>query len=79
VACPQGVEGLGMAGPGETLGSPWPPLAIGPCLQVVVHRSFVEDAGVFVDGEFVVFQEGVGVEGRQILQVNSMIGGTLNR
>jgi hypothetical protein len=28
VACPQGVEGSGMAGPGETLGSPWPPIAI---------------------------------------------------
>jgi hypothetical protein len=25
VARPQGVEGLGMAGPGETLESPWPP------------------------------------------------------
>jgi hypothetical protein len=25
---PQGVEGLGMAGPSETLGSPWPHLAI---------------------------------------------------
>jgi hypothetical protein len=31
VACPQGIEGLGMAGPGETLGSPWPTLAIRPC------------------------------------------------
>jgi hypothetical protein len=28
VARPQGVEGLRMAGPGETLGSPWIPLAI---------------------------------------------------
>jgi hypothetical protein len=28
VARPQGVERLGMAGPGETLGSPWIPLAI---------------------------------------------------
>jgi hypothetical protein len=26
VVCPQGVEGSGMAGPGETLGSPWIPL-----------------------------------------------------
>jgi hypothetical protein len=30
VAHPQGVEGLGMAGPGETLRSPWLPLAICP-------------------------------------------------
>jgi hypothetical protein len=28
VAWPQGIEGSGMAGPGETLGSPWIPLAI---------------------------------------------------
>jgi hypothetical protein len=28
VACSQGVEGLGMAGPGETLESPWIPLTI---------------------------------------------------
>jgi hypothetical protein len=28
VACPHGVEELGMAGPGETLGSPWIPLTI---------------------------------------------------
>jgi hypothetical protein len=28
VACPQGVERQGMEGPGETLGSPWLPLAI---------------------------------------------------
>jgi hypothetical protein len=28
VARPQGVEGLGMVGPNETLGSLWPPLAI---------------------------------------------------
>jgi hypothetical protein len=27
VARPQGVEGSGTVGPGETLGSPWPPLA----------------------------------------------------
>jgi hypothetical protein len=26
----QGVEGSGIPGPGETLGSPWPPLAIRP-------------------------------------------------
>jgi hypothetical protein len=30
VARPQGVEGLGMGGPGETLGSPWIPLPYGP-------------------------------------------------
>ena len=28
MARPQGVEGLGMAGPGETVRSPWPPLSI---------------------------------------------------
>jgi hypothetical protein len=27
-ATPESVEGLGMAGPDETQGSPWPPLAI---------------------------------------------------
>jgi hypothetical protein len=27
---PQGVEGYGRAGPGETLRSPWPPIAICP-------------------------------------------------
>jgi hypothetical protein len=31
VACPQGVEGLVRAGLGETLGSPWIPLAIWAC------------------------------------------------
>jgi hypothetical protein len=30
VACSQGVEGLGMAGPSDTLGSPWPPLSMRP-------------------------------------------------
>jgi hypothetical protein len=30
VVCQQGVEGYDMAVPGETLGSPWPPLAIRP-------------------------------------------------
>jgi hypothetical protein len=30
VACPQGIEGLGMVGPGETSGNPWPPLPIYP-------------------------------------------------
>jgi hypothetical protein len=28
------IEGSGMAGPGETLGSPWPSLAIHPCSEV---------------------------------------------
>jgi hypothetical protein len=28
VACPQGVEGMGMADLAETLGSPWIPLAV---------------------------------------------------
>jgi hypothetical protein len=28
VALPQDIDGSGMAGPGETLGSPWPPLGI---------------------------------------------------
>jgi hypothetical protein len=31
VACLEGVEGSGMAGPDETLGIPFPPLAIRPC------------------------------------------------
>jgi hypothetical protein len=29
----RGVEGLGTAGPGETLGSQWPPFAIRLCLS----------------------------------------------
>jgi hypothetical protein len=33
VACLQGIEGYGMAGQDETLGSPWPPLAICPCIS----------------------------------------------
>jgi hypothetical protein len=28
VARPQGIEGLGMVGPGDTLGSPWIPLGL---------------------------------------------------
>jgi hypothetical protein len=35
VARPHGVEGSGMAGPGETLGNPWIPLAIRVCDQLV--------------------------------------------
>jgi hypothetical protein len=38
VACPQGAEGLGMVGPGETLRSPWPPPAIRP----VETRTFYD-------------------------------------
>jgi hypothetical protein len=34
VAHPQGVEGLGMVGFSDTLGSPWPPLAILPCARM---------------------------------------------
>jgi hypothetical protein len=34
MACLQGVEGLGMAGLGDTLGSPWPSLAVRPCFMV---------------------------------------------
>jgi hypothetical protein len=33
VARPQGIEGQSMAGPFNTFGSPWPPLAICPCSQ----------------------------------------------
>jgi hypothetical protein len=33
LARPQGIEGSGMAGPDETLGSPWPPLAIHLCAR----------------------------------------------
>jgi hypothetical protein len=32
-----------MAGPGETLGSPWPPLAIRPCLIVPTSPSNPDD------------------------------------
>jgi hypothetical protein len=35
----QGVEGSGMAGPGDTLGSPWPPLAIRPCTTLPLTRT----------------------------------------
>jgi hypothetical protein len=34
VVHPQGVEGSGMAGLGETFGSPWIPLAIRACLKL---------------------------------------------
>jgi hypothetical protein len=39
VACPQGIEGSGMAGPGETSGSPWIPLPYGPVCYSV--KTFV--------------------------------------
>jgi hypothetical protein len=39
VARPQGVKGLGMAGPGETLRSPSPPLAIHPCSTNLILLS----------------------------------------
>jgi hypothetical protein len=35
----QRVEGLGMADPGENLGSPWPPLAISPCMAITTESS----------------------------------------
>jgi hypothetical protein len=35
VARLQGVEGLVMTGPGETLGSPWIPLAIRACISLL--------------------------------------------
>jgi hypothetical protein len=44
VAPPQGVEGLGKAGPVETLGRPWIPLAIRAC-GVVVNGKVVKGAG----------------------------------
>jgi hypothetical protein len=37
VARPQGVERLGMAGLGETLGSPRSPLAIRPCSRATME------------------------------------------
>jgi len=39
VARPHSVEGLGMAGPRETLGTPWPPLAIRPCGESRINFS----------------------------------------
>jgi hypothetical protein len=39
VAHLQEVKGSGMAGPGETLGSPWPPLAIRLWLQIIFKLS----------------------------------------
>jgi hypothetical protein len=38
VACLQGLEGLGMAGPGTTLGSPWLPDRNFPC-QILKIRN----------------------------------------
>jgi hypothetical protein len=38
VARPQGVEVLGIAGPDETLWSPWPPLATRPCSTLVLQE-----------------------------------------
>jgi hypothetical protein len=32
---PQGVERSGMAGLRETLGNPWPPLAMRPCIRMM--------------------------------------------
>jgi hypothetical protein len=39
VSSPQGVERLSMAGPGETLGSPWIPLPIRPWCQVMPSEA----------------------------------------
>jgi hypothetical protein len=33
MTCPQGIEGSGMAGLSDTLGTPWPSLALRPWLQ----------------------------------------------
>jgi hypothetical protein len=44
VAHPQGVERLGMAGPSDTLGNPWPPLAIHPCLSSLGSVGFQKDS-----------------------------------
>jgi hypothetical protein len=38
VARLQGLEGLGIAGPSDTLGSPWPTLAIRQCRHRYCHR-----------------------------------------
>jgi hypothetical protein len=39
VASPQGVERLGMAGLAESLGSPWLPLHIRPCVEAAVDAQ----------------------------------------
>jgi hypothetical protein len=39
MACPQGIEGSGMAGPGETLGSPLLPLAIRLWQQIKILKD----------------------------------------
>jgi hypothetical protein len=39
VARPQGIEGLGMAGPGKTLRSPWILLAIWACFSLPIFQS----------------------------------------
>jgi hypothetical protein len=41
MAHPQGVEGLGMAGPSDTLGSPWPPLAARLWSELVFQTGFI--------------------------------------
>jgi hypothetical protein len=41
VACPQGVKVLSMAGPGETLESPWIPFAIRTCPSPPVNLAFI--------------------------------------
>jgi hypothetical protein len=43
VARSQGVKGLGMAGPGETLGSPWPVAT--PC-----HTPMIQSQGHVIEG-----------------------------
>jgi hypothetical protein len=43
--CLQGVKGLGMAGPSETLESPWPPFAVRPCPGREPKEQKTEDYG----------------------------------
>jgi hypothetical protein len=46
VACPQGAEGLGMVGPGETLGSPWIPLPIRACIKEFFLFPFLDSFSI---------------------------------
>jgi hypothetical protein len=48
VASPQGVEVSGMAGQGETLGSPWPPLAIRSCWKDPGDKSLSKVAQTLI-------------------------------
>jgi hypothetical protein len=48
VALLQGVKGLGMAGPGETIGNPWPPLLIRACESVITTKMWEKHKNDFI-------------------------------